>query len=203
MIVRPANPVHGNRTVYEFDEHRPNISHFGESEDRMRLAPNKNPEEEARVAQMFEHPESYPGLIARPRSKVLLRIWRYQVHLATCWAVLECEDGLYLRRVALDSFRKSTYGSETRFEKAIYDQILSKLEMIRVAPFDTDKSLVGLDGTSYGVEQDTFGASTRLSWWESEPAGWKDLREWHRETTELFDSALPVSTARVETEDIR
>jgi len=127
-----------------------------------------------------------------------LRVWRYPSFKPQCsWAIVEAKDELFLRRVVRDPFRGFTYGSETPFDKSVYDKLSAELENIQIAPFESAEG-IGLDGTSHGIERVSFRVSLRISWWESPPSGWAALQGWHQKATQIFDSALPMSTVGIE-----
>ena len=166
-----------------------------------------NPDHLRPALSLLENPVAYPGLISRKWSKVLLRVWLYPSFKPYCsWAIIHAERELFLRRVVWDQVRPVgvsagavpyTYGSETLFERMAYDKLSSDLATIRLAPFHVDGQF-GLDGTRYGIEITRSALSTKLSWWETPPASWADLRQWHQQTVELFESILPLSTAGLE-----
>jgi len=151
---------------------------------------------DAEARYLLENPLDYPGLVTRPRSKVLLRVWRYPSFEPQCsWAIIEAEDELFLRRVIRGP--SGTYGSETPFEKPAYDNLATDLGNIQVTPFEADESL-GLDGTWYGIERVSSHITATIRWWGCPPSKWPALERWHQKSTEIFDSVLPMSTVDIE-----
>jgi len=148
---------------------------------------------------LLESPAKYPGLPARDRSLVQLRIWRYpSFQPSSSWAVLRAAKALFLRRITWDHRRPviaepNTYGSEVPLDAAVFEGLLHRLQAIDLPPF-LPVSTVGIDGTSYGVEVGSFGLSARLSWWESAPKAWSLLEEWHASAITQFEGLLPAST---------
>ena len=148
---------------------------------------------------LLESPAKYPGLPARDRSLVQLRVWRYpSFQPSSSWAVLRVAKSLFLRRITWDQRRPViaepiTYGSEVPLDAAAFETLLHRLQAIELPPF-LPVSTVGIDGTSYGVEVGSFGLSARLSWWESPPDAWSPLEEWHASAVAQFEGLLPAST---------
>jgi hypothetical protein len=152
-----------------------------------------------RALALLESPAQYPALPKRERSFVQLRVWRYpSFHPCSSWAVVRAGKNLFLRRVTWDQRHPPTpdpvtYGSEISLDATAYEAVLASLREVQLPPFIT-VSTIGLDGTRFGVELGGFGPSARLSWWETPPPEWSQLREWHAQTVAQFDGLLPAST---------
>jgi hypothetical protein len=154
--------------------------------------------EYAQGHQFLENSLGYPGLVDRARDRIRLRVWRYpSFEPHSSWSMIEAKSGLFLRRVIWEQRRDFTYGSETPFERPVYDKLCLDLENIEVTPFEAFEG-IGLDGTRYGIERFSSFTSSKISWWESPPPGWTALQRWHQKAIEIFDSVLPMSTAGME-----
>jgi hypothetical protein len=113
--------------------------------------------------------------------------------------VIEVKQEFFLRRVVWDQrcvqvHDPMIYACESPLESSVFRFLLSELQAIDLHPF-SPVSIIGLDGTSHGVEAGSCYLSARLAWWETPPKEWEPLQNWHTRATALFDSLLPSSTA--------
>ncbi|MCL2310261.1 MAG: hypothetical protein FWC42_08335 [Proteobacteria bacterium] len=128
-----------------------------------------------------------------------LRLWRYpSFQPSASWAVLQADNALFLRRITWDHrhpviVEPITYGCEVPLASDVFETVLRSLQAIKLPPF-VPVSTIGIDGTSYGLEINSFALSARYNWWESPPEAWTQLEEWHGSTTAQFEDLLPAST---------
>jgi len=165
-----------------------------------------NNDQHARAMVLLENPTKYPGLPAKKNALMRLRLWRYpSFQPSSSWAVLQVDEALFLRRITWDHRRPMTvpsnmataepvtYGCEAPIASAVFETVLHSFQAMKLPPF-VPVSTCGIDGTSYGFEMSSFALSARFSWWESLPAAWSQLEEWHSSTIAQFEDLLPANT---------
>lgn len=164
----------------------------------------------------LESPENYPTLKEMKNAESIFRIWRYHsLSVCSSWLLYKQTEDFFVRRLEWDrtkdnlyfgDSKPTIYGSETEISKEQSEAIIEKLKSTAIQPF-LISDLVGIDGTTYGIEAKFENLKSKyllredfaikFSWWHKPIENWKPLADWLDETSDIFDSLLPASTAKM------
>ena len=158
-------------------------------------------ETQLRNAQRYiENPFIHPGLILRPKTKLLFTVSTYPSftpHFS--FSVGEFENTFFLRRVVFEQNRSTlthepqTYCCEAEIENEVVAKINDEFSTISFPPF-IEPSILGIDGTSFEIVYYTRQKSISFSWWCDAPKEWKNLEQLHHKISLELNNYLPKST---------
>lgn len=176
--------------------------------------------QETSARNTLAQPESYAALRVINDAEIIFRIWRYpSLSVCSAWLLYKLKEDFFVRRLEWDwtkdnlyitDSEPTIYGSETNIPEDQAERVIEKLKSLKLQPFQIS-DLTYIDGTTYGIEArfenlrflPSRNFPLKFSWHCKPPDGWESLESWLSETASIFDSILPVSTAKMIEEKFR
>jgi|GEM_PF-5686466 len=127
-----------------------------------------------------------------------LRLWRTtRTNVSISYGVIVVDCELHLRRVTWmlrNTPDKSEYmdvmdTASTLLSESMFTTLSNELKNIHFPAFATLP--MGLDGSSCGIESQSFPANVSLSWWGPAPSSWVKVEQWFQNVERTFQELLP------------
>ncbi len=155
----------------------------------------------------LEIPECFPALIERSERDRIFLAWRYQsLDAHSSWSIFKTKKPVefFVRRLEFDPSDQprvntpihDVYGSESPMAADVAESIIHDFELLRIPMLKQFPDLIGLDGTTCGIQFGNQLEGTRLHWTSNSNEEWAPLFQLFERTVATLDAHLPTSTLR-------